>query len=188
MVQEDKPEKPRRKYKVRPRPEGEQEPEPVPHLTETEKKKLDAVSDDSLFLTMDERACVHISMEESREKAAIRLGWTIEQVLDCLKQPHVKMYAIEYQQQFMKSLASNRIKALTKVGINRTAIQERLMQLANLQPSETKGSIEGQVKALTQLANILGLTSKDDDLKDKTDEELQAIVNRANNAAKSTVQ
>jgi hypothetical protein len=168
--------KPRRRRKLDPRPEEQQAPEPEPSLTAKERENIDKVAFDTLFLTREEQACVHLSMEESREKAAVRLGWTLAQVMGCLAQPHVKLYAIEYRAVFMNVLARRRAASLLKVGVTRSSVQERLMDIAMMDPDRTKGSVDGQVKALTQLANILGMT-KDDPLKDKTDEELMNIVN-----------
>lgn len=181
MVQEDdKPKKRDRKRKTpAPRPEAEQTPEPHPHLTPSEMDKIGKVADDALFLTREEQACVHLSMEESREKAAMRLGWSMKQVLDCLAQPHVKLYAIEYRETFMRSLAQNRVRSLGKVGVNRANLQSRLMELAMMDPRQTGGKIDGQVKACAELASILGLKDKNDPLRDKSDEELQEIVDRA---------
>lgn len=186
MVQKEQPGKHRARSHKRKtpaaRPEEEQAPEPQPHLTDSEVDRIGKISDDALFLTRQEQACVHISMEESREKAAVRLGWTIEQVMECLRQPHVKLYAIEYREKFMAHLARKRAASLNKVGVNSTSVQERLMELAQMAPEQTKGTIDGQVKALSALANILGLT-KDDPLKGKSDEELLAIVNGARDKA-----
>ena len=169
MVQER--DKPKRKTKKA------NQPEPVPHLTDAEMEKIDEIADDALFLTREEQAAVHLSMEESREKAAGRLGWTMKQLLDCLKQPHVKLYAMEYREIFMKRLARSRAESLKRVGVNPTAVLERTMQLAQMDPSETNRRIDGQVKALTLLASVLGMTQKDDPLKNKTEEELMEIVN-----------
>lgn len=160
------------------RPENKRVPEPAPKLTDKEKEKLDRIADDALFLSQDEIACVHLAMKKNREAAANRLGWTIEQVLHCLKQPHVKLYAIEYREKFIKTMAQKEASELRKVGISRETIMERLMSIAQLDPADTKGSVDGQVKALQALGAMVGL-GKGDPLGDKSDEELLSIVNSA---------
>lgn len=186
MVQNDIPaeeEKPRRRRSgPKPRPESEQAPEPTPALNERERERIAQIADDALFLTRDEQACVHLCMEESREAAAVRLKWPLSQVVACLRQPHVKLYAIEYRETFMKRLAKKRADSLSRVGVSRASVQERLMQIAMMEPAETRGSVDAQVKALTQLSNILGMT-KDDPLKDKSDAELMEIVERGRSNA-----
>jgi len=121
-------------------------------------------------------------MKKNREAAALRLGWSIKEVLNCLKQPHVKLYAIEFRERFIKTMAQMEVAALKKTGITRSSIESRLMDLALMDPEQTKGSIDGQVKALQALGNIIGLT-KDDPLERKSDEELMDLVMSAREKA-----
>jgi hypothetical protein len=160
------------------RPEGERAPEPAPKLTDEDKAVIDAMSDDELFLTRPELDCVHISFRTDRESAARSLGWTLKKVKECLNKPHVKLYAIRFREDFIKEMVRREVTNSRKKGLTPTTVQERLMEIAMMPPSDTKGSVEGQVKALQELAAHLGL-KKDDPLAGKTTEELQAIVNGA---------
>lgn len=123
-------------------------------------------------------------MKLSREAAATRLGWKLAQVRKTLELPHVKLYAIQYREKFISVMVNREITSLVRQGITRNTIQQRLMDLAMLTPEQTKGSIDGQVKALSELANQLGI-KKDDPLADKTDEELKAIVAEGAKASKT---
>lgn len=157
------------------RPVEKRSPEPTPKLTDEDKEKLSGISEDQLFLTNDELTCVHISMKQNREAAAKRLGWELKKVRHVLDQPHVKLYAIQYRDKFITVMVNKEIASLTRQGITPLSIQTRLMDLAQLSPEQTKGSIDGQVKALAELAAQLGMKEKDP-LANKSVEELEAIV------------
>jgi hypothetical protein len=157
------------------RPVDKQSPEPTPKLTEDEKAVLDAQGADELFLSNQELTIVHVSMKQSREDAAKRVGLPLKRVREILAQPHVKLYAIQYRDVFMRTMAAKEAASLVRQGITPNTVQQRLMDLAMMPPSETKGSIDGQVKALTELSSHLKL-KEDDPLAGKTQEELEQIV------------
>jgi hypothetical protein len=169
------------------RPANKRQPEPTPTLSEADKEALSVINGDELFLTNDELTCVHISMKTSREEAAKRLNWALAKVRKTLEQPHVKLYAIQYREKFISVMVNKEITQLVRQGITPTSVQQRLMDLAMLPPDATKGSIDGQVKALTELSNHLGL-KKDDPLGDKSEEELKAIVAAGAKQVNKTVQ
>lgn len=152
------------------------------------KKSLEKELDETvLFLTGDERACVHISIRDSRETAASRLNWTNKQVNDCLNRPHVKAYALRFSERCLAMHAEKEVTADRARGVSPANIQKRLMDIAMMSPSETKGSVDGQVKALQELAAQLGL-KKDDPLTGKSIEELEEIRDRGLKKTAPTVQ
>jgi hypothetical protein len=158
---------------------------PSPKVTEVEapgsakvkRKRTPKIIAPDLCLSRDEQAAVHLVAELGAEKASIELGWRYGDLCDCLNQTHVQDYMREYRAEFLKQMARRRAVSLVKKGITRDGILERAMELAQLDPTDTKGSVDGQVKALKLLSDVMGLTG-DDPLKDKTDEELQDIVNK----------
>jgi len=168
MSEETKPPMPRRPEKRKPAPKRD--------LRKDDKAKLDQIDNDSLLLSLDEQACALLCCEYSPEDAAVRLGWDLQAVYDTLAQPHVRLFLKKAQDEFLKDLAKAKIRRMNKVGISRAAIEQRFWDLANLDPSETKGSIDGQVKALRALAEVMGYAKENDPLDGKTPDELKAIV------------
>jgi len=168
---EEQPEKPKRAGKNTYHPDSIK-------LTAAELKRVEKIKTDALFITHEQKACVHLSMEVGRDEAAKKLGWTPQQVNKCLKLPHVKLYALKYSEIFMKHMAQHRVNSLRKVGVTRDSVNARLMEIALMSPDETKNNVLGQVKALEQLSSNVGL-GRPDPLGEKTDEELEAIVKGA---------
>lgn len=170
------------------RPEGKRTPEPTPKLTDEDKAAIAEMSDDELFLSRKELECVHISFREDRETAAKRLGIPLKKVREILAQPHVKIYAIRFREDFTKEFVRREVTDSRRKNISPLSVQQRLMDIAMMPPSETKGSVDGQVKALQELSAQLGL-KKNDGLEDKSPEELAEIVRQeAEKGTKSTVQ
>jgi hypothetical protein len=162
--------------------------QPSPKVTEAEapgseggkrKKRTPKIVSPDLCLSRDEQAAVHLVAEIGAERASIELGWRYGDLVDCLNQPHVQTYMLEYRNAFIKQMARRRAVSLVKKGITRDGILERAMELASIDPADTRGSVDGQVKALKLCSDIMGL-SGDDPLAKKTDEELEAIVAEAN--------
>lgn len=151
-------------------------PEQTPELTEADQVKLDSMTEDELFLTRNELDCVHISFRTDRETAAQRLGWSLKKVKECLAKPHVKLYAIHFREDFIKEFVRREVTDSRRKGISPMSVQQRLMDIAMMPPTDTKGSVDGQVKALQELSAHLGL-KKDDPLAGKSQEELEAIAN-----------
>lgn len=150
-------------------------PEETPKLTEEDHAVIAGTPDEELFLTAKELDCVHISFRDDREAAARSLGWPLKKVKETLAMPHVKLYAIRFRDDFIKEMVRREVTRSRKKGITPGSVQERLMEIAMMPPADTKGSVDGQVKALQELAGHLGL-KKDDPLTGKSTEELQAIV------------
>jgi hypothetical protein len=179
-LSDETPEQPVKKRVGRPsgpatRPEGKRAPEPPVKLSAEDKEKLASTTDDELFLTEQEILCVTLSFRKDRETAAVRLGWSMRKVKDCLAQPHVKLYAYRWREEFIKEAVRREVTEYRRKGITPLEVQKRLMDIAMMPPAETKGSVDGQVKALQELSAHMGL-KKDDGLGDKTEEELKAIV------------
>jgi hypothetical protein len=110
------------------------------------------------------------------ETAALRLGWTVEKVEAELRKPECAFTIKMARDMLFRDIVKSKVRALRKISIDRKSIEERLMELAHMDPSETKGSIEGQVKALKTLGDLFGHSREADPLKDKSTDELQDLV------------
>lgn len=145
------------------------------------KKDLEASEVEKRFelLTVQERACAHLAAEYSPEAAGEALGLSPSAVKEILDRPRVRLYLQACDEKFIEKLATAKVRALKKVGITAAAIEERLMQLAQMDPEDTRGNIDGQVKALRTLAEIHGLLDDNDPLKGKSKADLEAIIKGA---------
>jgi hypothetical protein len=154
------------------------EDKPKRKYTKSDKPSPEEIRDDAMQLSVEERACAHLATEFGHAHAAQTMGWSLQEVANTLNLPHVRMYLNQANEMFLKELARDKVRRMKKVGINRNTIEERLMALANMDPSDTKGSIEGQVKALRTLAEVMGYANEADPLAGKSPEELEAIVKK----------
>lgn len=170
MTEAAKPRMPRRPEKRTPSEPRE--------LNKEEEQRIEQIENDSLLLSLDEQACALLCTEYSPEEAAIKLGWSLHDVHKTLRQPHVRLFLKKAQEEFIKDLSKAKVRRMNRVGISRGAIEQRFWDLANLDPKETRGNIDGQVKALTALAGVMGYSKEQDPLKDKSPEELREIIAR----------
>jgi hypothetical protein len=149
-----------------------------PYKRKEPKKTPEEVEHEAMLLTVQEKACVLIAIEQNEGEAAIRLGLSLEEVREILASAPVKLYLAKLQEAEMHEIARWKARKFRQVGITRTAVEERLMTLAMMDPLETKGTIDGQVKALAALADKFGYAKADDPLAGKSPDELKAIVRK----------
>ena len=133
-----------------------------------------------LTLTTIEQACAHISIERDKESAAIDLNMSLAEVQEILDSPAVRLYLQKFQDKTLTELAKVKVRVMRKVGISKANIEKQLMHLMMLDPSETKGTIDGQVKAANILLEKCGYGKMDDPTEGKTPEELKEMVRRGN--------
>lgn len=153
------PQIPKRPYKRR---EPKQTPEEVEH--------------NCSMLTVIEKACVLIAVEKDPESAALKLDMTVEEVKEIMERAPVKLFLAKLQEKELVELARLKVRKFRQIGLSRGKIEERLFELAMMDPEMTKGNVEGQVKALSVLADKFGYANKEDPLAGKTPAELEAIV------------
>lgn len=162
-----------------PRPVEKRKPAKVRKLQSPEQENLAEIEKAAAKLSQLELACAIIATEQSEEVAAQNLGIDLVAVKDILRRKPVIWYLEQVQQRTIEKLAQAKVRLFRKVGVTQANVEQRLMDLAQMDPSETKGSIEGQVKALRTLAEILGMLNPDDPLKGKSRQELEAFVQKA---------
>jgi hypothetical protein len=134
---------------------------------------------DSELLRLDERACVLLCVEYDEQKAALEMGWPLADVQKLLREPRARLFLQKADESFFKEYGKARVRRLLKVGVTKANIEERLMELALMDPSHTKNSIEGQVKALGVLADKFGYGHADDPVSKMTQEEQKELIRKA---------
>jgi hypothetical protein len=73
--------------------------------------------------------------------------------------PRVRVYMLEHSAAVRAKLVDQEAEALRKRNIGRDQILARLWELAHVSPETTKGSIAGQIKAMSMIVAIEGLIS-----------------------------
>jgi hypothetical protein len=71
--------------------------------------------------------------------------------------PRVRDYMDQHRAGVSEKLMEQEAEELRKFNVSRDQILARLWELANLSPAETRGSIAGQIKALSMIATMEGL-------------------------------
>lgn len=159
-----------------PRPPSKRTPASVRDLSEEDMQDVTLEALASL-LRLDEIACFNLATEYSPEEAAARLGWPLKEVYACLARPAVRRFAQKVQDGLIAEYAKSKFRVQKKVGVTASTVLARTMELAMMDPSETKGRIDGQVKATALLMKHLGmLDGSDDPLKGKSEEEIKELV------------
>lgn len=150
----------------------------VPYRPQNE-SELARVQAAEALLSVDERACAHLSCEFSKEHACKVLNWSMAAVDEVLRRPAVRHYLQKADDYLLIELAKAKVRRMRKVGISQANVEERLMEIAQMGPEDTKGTVDGQVKALRTLAEILGMIGKGDEgIKNKSREELMGYITK----------
>ena len=158
------------------RPAEKRKPEKLKPLKKRDQKSPEQAETECLALTEIEQACAIICIEKDKESAAIQLHMSMDEVNEVMGSAPVRLYLQKLQDQTIKELAKVKVRVMRKVGICRATIESRLMELAMLDPERTKGSVDGQVKALNTLATRFGYGKESDPTENMTPEELQKLV------------
>ena len=158
------------------RPVEKRKPEKLKPLKKKDKLSPEQAETECLSLTEIEQACAIICIEKDKESAAIQLHMTMQEVGEIMDSASVRLYLQKLQDQTIKELAKAKVRIMRRVGICRGAIENRLMELAMLDPDKTRGSVDGQVKALNTLATRFGYGKESDPTENMTPEELQKLV------------
>jgi hypothetical protein len=142
----------------------------------TKKARAAPFSGGTLPLTEDERVFIHMVIKHGVQQAASTLNKNAKELGDLMKRRPVQRYLHGYNNEFIKQMARWEVNQITKFPVGRADVISRALALALMPPNETKGDIEGQVKALEMIAEIMGMkfTPRDADhfFKDKTPEQL----------------
>ena len=177
---DDKPLMPRRPDGFDPalRPAEKRKPEKLKPLNKKDRKSPEQAETDCLGLTETEEACLVLCVRVDRETAAIQLKMTMAEVEGIMNSAGGRRWLEKFQDKTINKLATMAAKAMVKVGVSRANIEGRLMELMMLEPSETKGNIDGQVKAANTLLTRCGFGEESDPTENMTPEELKALVHK----------
>jgi hypothetical protein len=110
-------------------------------------------------ITDQEMAFAHLILSGTMNdhRAAEAVGLNPESAAYTKSKPRVRAYMIEHRAAVRERLVDQEAEGLRKLNLGRDQILARLWELANLSSEATRGTIAGQIKALTMIVAIEGL-------------------------------
>jgi hypothetical protein len=110
-------------------------------------------------ITDQEMAFAHLVLSGTMNdrRAAEAVGLNPDTAAYTKSKPRVRAYMIEHRAAVREKLADQEAEGLRQLNLGRDQILARLWELANLNPEATRGSIAGQIKALSMIVAIEGL-------------------------------
>jgi hypothetical protein len=110
-------------------------------------------------ITDQEMAFAHLVLSGTMNdrRAAEAVGLNPDTAAYTKAKPRVRAYMIEHRAAVEKKLVDQEAEGLRKLNLGRDQILARLWELANLDSEATRGTIGGQVRALSMIVAIEGL-------------------------------
>ena len=110
-------------------------------------------------ITDQEMAFAHLVLSGTMNdrRAAEAVGLNPDTAAYTKSKPRVRAYMLEHRAAVRERLVDQEADGLRKLSLGRDQILTRLWELANLSSEATRGSITGQVKALSMIVAIEGL-------------------------------
>ncbi len=110
-------------------------------------------------ITDQEMAFAHLVLTGTMNdrRAAEAVGLNPETAAYIKSKPRVRAYMIEHRAAVRERLVDEEAEGLRQLNLGRDQILARLWELANLSPEATRGSMAGQIKALSMIVAIEGL-------------------------------
>ena len=110
-------------------------------------------------ITNQEIAFVHLILAGTMNdrRAAKAAGLNPDSAAYIKAKPRVQAYMIEHRAAVEEKLVDQEVDGLRKLSLSRDQILTRLWELATLNPEATRGSISGQVKAMSMIVALEGL-------------------------------
>ena len=110
-------------------------------------------------ITDQEMAFAHLIMSGTMNdrRAAEAVGLNPDSAAYTKAKPRVRAYMIEHRAAVRERLVDQEAEGLRQLNLGRDQILARLWELANLSPEATRGSMAGQIKALSMIVAIEGL-------------------------------
>ncbi len=110
-------------------------------------------------ITGQEMTFVHLILSGTMtdRRAAEAAGLNPDTAAYTKSKPRVRAYMIEHRAAVREKLVDQEAEGLRKLNLGRDQILARLWELATLSHEVTRGSIAGQIKALTMIVAIEGL-------------------------------
>jgi hypothetical protein len=95
------------------------------------------------------------TMTDSR--AAEAVGLNPDTAAYTKAKPRVRAYMVEHRAAVQQQLVEQETESLRRLNLGREQVLARLWEIANLTPEMTRGSITGQVKAISMIVAMQGL-------------------------------
>jgi hypothetical protein len=110
-------------------------------------------------ITDQEMAYVHLilSGKMNDRRAAEAVGLNPDTAAYTKAKPRVRAFMNEHRAAVREKLVDQEAEGLRQLNLGRDQILTRLWELANLSPEATRGSMAGQIKALSMIVAIEGL-------------------------------
>jgi hypothetical protein len=110
-------------------------------------------------ITDQEMAFAHLILSGTMtdRQAAEAVGLNPDAAAYTKAKPRVRAYMVEHRAAVREKLVDQEAEGLRRLNIGRDQILDRLWELATLSHEATRGSIAGQIKALTMIVAIEGL-------------------------------
>jgi hypothetical protein len=110
-------------------------------------------------ITDQEMAFAHLVLSGTMNdrQAAEAAGLNPDTAAYTKAKPRVRDYMIEHRAAVSEKLVDQEVEGLRKLNLGRDQVLTRLWELANLSHEVTRGTIAGQIKALTMIVAIEGL-------------------------------
>jgi len=110
-------------------------------------------------ITDQEMAFAHLVLSGTMNdrQAAEAAGLNPDTAAYTKSKPRVRDYMIEHRAAVTEKLIDQEVEGLRKLNLGRDQVLTRLWELANLSHEVTRGTIAGQIKALTMIVAIEGL-------------------------------
>jgi hypothetical protein len=110
-------------------------------------------------ITDQEMAFAHLVLSGTMNdrQAAEAAGLNPDTAAYTKAKPRVRDYMIEHRNAVREQLVEKEVEGLRKLNLSRDQVLTRLWQLANLSHEVTRGSIAGQIKALSMIVALEGL-------------------------------
>jgi hypothetical protein len=110
-------------------------------------------------ITDQEMAFVHnvLSGAMTDRQAAEAVGLNPDSAAYIKSKPRVRAYMREHRAAVQQQLVQQEADGLRRLSLDRETVLARLWEIANLSPERTRGSMTGQVKALSMIVAMLNL-------------------------------
>ena len=87
----------------------------------------------------------------TERRAAEAVGLNPDSAAYTKSKPHVRAYMLEHRAAVQQQLVQQEAEGQHRLNLDRAQVLARLWEIANLSPDVTRGSITGQVKALSMI-------------------------------------
>lgn len=144
-------------------------PKKEPPITDTEIRFC--------YLVLKGNGDPNASQLERIEFAGVSVGFTKPVAVKVYHRKPVQAWIEKYRAESLRQLVLSDIRVMRRAGFTRDDILTLLHDLATVPPEKTRGSISGQVAAVSEMARVMGIQVQPRDpdafFKGRTEEEIR---------------